>query len=135
MEEIFLKDIANLGGFALLSGFVIWKLWNDYTKRLDKNDQRHEKVYETHLDNAKNQTTAINELNKNVQSSGLLLFKELKSITEDMRKLATQDSINKNHSAVITDLEKKHKIVMDAISQMEKRLTTILNEKYENGTN
>lgn len=120
MEEIFLKDIANLGGFALLSGFVIWKLWNDYTKRLDKNDQRHEKVYETHLDNAKNQTNAITELNKNVQSSGLLLFKELKSITEDMRKLATQDSINKNHTAV-----------MISISEMEKRLTAIIETKFK----
>lgn len=115
MEEIFLKNIAEMGGLGLIVGFLIWKIL-EFSKIQTKNQiEQSNKVLDNQLLNTQKQTEVIAELNKNVQSSGLLIYKELQSITKDIKELATKDSITNNH-----------KEVMEFLKSMENRLENII---------
>lgn len=118
MDEIFLKNLGEIGGFGLIAGFLIWKFL-EFAKVQSKNQmEQSNKVLDNQLLNTQKQTEVISELNKNVQSSGLLIYKELQAITNDIKALATKDNLTNNH-----------KEVMEFLSSMEKRLEDIIKEK------
>lgn len=127
MEELFIKHITDLGGIGAIFGFIAFLLWKKNQKTEEKQEaknekiaERYDKIIDTHLDNAKGQTEAISQLNDNVKSSGVLIFKEIKNIIEGMDKLAKADIIKENHEQV-----------MKEVLEMREHLSKLIEKRFD----
>lgn len=127
MEELIIKHISEFGGAGAIIGIVTYFLWKQNQKSSEKNEtrydnqiQRYDKVIDTHLNNAQNQTEAITQLNDNVKSSGILIFKEIKNIIEGMDKLAKADIIKENHEQV-----------MKEVLEMREHLSKLIEKRFD----